>query len=125
MLPTSKQSVNKEVINDLWSQPRLRRLCFLLGWCVPALIALTVFGVGLATAMPLRGVHRMPGGITGTILLVAATAVVAGPSVVDARRLEGRLRRLGLPGDEQPADDEVELSDDSQSDPVGSLAGPR
>jgi hypothetical protein len=92
---------------------------------VPALIALAVFGVGLGAATILGGSHRMPGGITGAILLVAGTLVVAGPSVVDARRLEGRLRRLGLPGDTQPADDEVELSDHAQSRPVGSPTGPR
>jgi hypothetical protein len=41
--------------DDLWSQPGLRRLCLLLGWCVPALIALAVFGVGLGSAMMLGG----------------------------------------------------------------------
>jgi hypothetical protein len=111
--------------DDLWSQARLRRLCLLLGWCVPALIALAVFGVGLGAATMLGGAHRIPGGITGAILLVAGTVVVAGPSVVDARRLEGRLRRLGLPGDDKPAEPEMELSDDIQSRPAGSPTGPR
>jgi hypothetical protein len=111
--------------DDLWSQPRLRRLCRLLRWCAPALIALGVFGVGLGAATLLRAAHHIPGGIAGLlILLAAATVVVAGPSVVDARRLEGRLRRLGLPG-ETPVDDEVDLSDDTLTPPVRFVAGPR
>ena len=110
--------------DELWSQPGLRRLCRLLRWCVPALIALTVFGMGLAAAVILGGAHRMPGGFAGSILLAAATVVAAGPSVIDARRLEGRLRQLGLPG-ETPVHDDVDLSDDTRADPVGFRAGPR
>jgi hypothetical protein len=113
--------VTQTCSDDLWSQPRLRRLCLLLGWCVPAFIALTVFGVGLGAAAMLGSAHRMPGGIAGSILLAAATVVVAGPSVLDARRLEGRLRRLG----EIPADDDADVSDDTLARPVGFCGGPR
>jgi hypothetical protein len=80
--------------------------------------------MGLAAATILGGAHRMAGGITGAILLVAATVVVAGPSVLDARRTEGRLRQLGVPGDGTPVHDEIDVSYDTLPAPVGVLAGP-